>query len=110
MVGTATTGRPLVSAIALPKPMVEPPPTVTQQSAPRDLAISRASFTAPAGACITTLSKTPATLMSFDSKEIIADRPGVESMSTRFAPSRSNSAGNCATEPAPNTTRDGRPV
>ncbi len=33
VVGTATIGSPVVSAIALAKPMVEPPPTGTQQSA-----------------------------------------------------------------------------
>jgi maleylacetate reductase len=39
----------------------------------------------------------------------MAARPGVDSISTRFAPRRSTSAGSCASDPAPNTTRTGCP-
>src|SRR5690349_12957008 len=46
VVGTATTGSAELSAIALPKPMVEPPPTAMQQSASTDFAIARAAPTA----------------------------------------------------------------
>src|SRR5437667_9844691 len=60
VVGTARIGRPEVSAMALPKPMVEPPPTTTQQSALMESASSLASFAASTGVCITALSNTPA--------------------------------------------------
>ena len=39
VVGTASTGSAELSAIALPKPMVEPPPMAMQQSASTDFAI-----------------------------------------------------------------------
>ena len=112
MVGTAITGRPEVSAIALPKPMVEPPPITTQQSAPSDAASRRASSASSTGVCITTLSNTPATkcFRELDTTSAILARPGVEIARTRFAPRRPTSAASCATEPGPNTTREGSPV
>src|SRR3954468_13584810 len=61
VVGTATTGRPDVSAIALPNPIVEPPPTATQQSAFSDAARARALLATSTGVCMTTSSKTPHT-------------------------------------------------
>ena len=107
MVGTATIGSAEVSAIALPKPMVEPPPTVMQQSAPRDFAISRAASTALIGVCITAWSKMPAIFKSRATERTMSALPGVEMSSTRVAPSRSTSAASCETAPAPNTTRAG---
>ena len=105
VVGTATTGNDEVSAIALPKPMVEPPPTAMQQSAPTDFAIVRAASTAAIGVCITAWSKRPATFKSCATERTISARPGVEMSSARLAPRRSTSAASCETAPAPNTTR-----
>src|SRR3954465_4815906 len=107
VVGTATTGSDEVSAIALPKPMVEPPPMATQQSASTDFAISRPAPTAFTGVCITAWSKTPATFNPLASALTMRARPGVEISSGRFAPRRSTSAASSAARPAPNTTRIG---
>ena len=74
VVGTAITGNEEVSAIALPKPMVEPPPIVTQQSALTDFAISRAASTAFTGVCITAWSNVPATSSPFATARTIAAR------------------------------------
>jgi hypothetical protein len=61
---------------------------------------------------MTTRSKTPATLAPSGSAILftMAVRPGVASSSTLFAPSRSTSLPSSATEPAPNTTRIGKPT
>ena len=107
VVGTATTGSDELSAIALPKPIVEPPPMAMQQSASTELAMSRAASTALSGVCITAWSKMPATCSPRAMERTICARPGVEMRSARFAPSLCTSAASCATAPAPNTTRVG---
>src|ERR1700689_425154 len=55
----AMIGRPLSSAMALPSPMVEPPPMATQQSASRFLAAALASRAVSIGTCITAPGKIP---------------------------------------------------
>ena len=107
VVGTATIGSDEVSAIALPKPMVEPPPTAMQQSASTDFAMARAASTAAIGVCITAWSNRPATFKSLATERTISARPGVDISNARFAPRRSTSAASCETAPAPNTTRAG---
>src|SRR5436309_11621887 len=78
VVGTARIGKPEVSAIALPRPMVEPPPTTTQQSALTDFARSLASLASSSGVCITALSNTPATFSELEIAWTISARPGVD--------------------------------
>ena len=56
MVGTATIGRPVVSAIAFARPVVEPPPTLTSASTLCVAAASRARAATSTGTCITTSS------------------------------------------------------
>ena len=60
MVGTARIGSDDVSAIALPRPVVDPPPIATAQSAPTYAAYSRASRAVSTGTCITAFANTPA--------------------------------------------------
>jgi hypothetical protein len=98
--------------MALPRPVVEPPPTATAQSAPSWRATSRASRAVSIGTCITARSKIPAAL----SPSICAMRSadarcsGVDSTSARRAPSASISLPSCEREPGPNTTRPGWPL
>ncbi len=56
----ARIGSPESSAIALPRPVVEPPPMATAQSASSRRATSRASRAVSIGTCITARSNTPA--------------------------------------------------
>ena len=105
----ATIGSPESSAMALPSPVVEPPPMATAQSAPRARATSRASRAVSIGTCIAAFAKTPAerSPRSADTRSADADCSGVDSTSARRAPSRSISGPNCASEPAPKITRAG---
>src|SRR5487761_370954 len=57
-------GRPVVIAIALARPVVEPPPTLTRTSTSLTAAASRARWATSTGTCITTSSCRTATGMS----------------------------------------------
>lgn len=54
VVGTATIGSPDVSATALARPVVEPPPTQTSTSASCRAAAARARSAVASGTCIAT--------------------------------------------------------
>ena len=54
------TGRPCSSAIALPRPIAEPPPTATQPSAPSSAATWRARWATSIGTCMRASGRTPA--------------------------------------------------
>ena len=99
------------SAMALPSPIVEPPPIATQQSAPSSPAISRAACATSTGTCITACAQMPAAR----SPRIAATRSasgrcsGVDKMSARRAPSVDSSSGSLSSAPHSNTTREGVP-
>src|SRR5258706_1014476 len=98
------------SAIALPRPVVEPPPIATAQSAPTRRASSRASRADSIGTCITAFGKTPAarapSIAATRSAESTCS--GVDRISARLAPRRSISRSRYFRLPAPKTTRGTR--
>ncbi len=93
--------------MALPRPVVEPPPMATAQSALAALAASRARRAVSIGTCIAAPSNTPTARSpsSAAARSASARWPGVLSTSTRVAPSRATSSGRRASVPAPKTTR-----
>ncbi len=104
----ARIGSPDWSAMALPRPMVEPPPMATAQSAPQRAASSRASRAVSIGTCITALGNRPAARSPSSSatRRALSTCSGVLSTSARFAPRRSISPGSSRSAPGPKTTRE----
>ncbi len=96
--------------MALPSPVVEPPPTATAQSASSRRASSRASRATSIGTCITARANTPALLAPSmpATRSAVAACSGVVSTSARRAPRRSTSSGSRLSAPWPNKTRGSR--
>src|SRR5258706_9045926 len=110
VVGMATIGIGRSSATALPRPVAEPPPTVTTVSASR----SRASFLATSASAIGTCGRTSEIVPTIRAPSRATSccphcRPERSAMSRiRCPPSRSISSGTRAKTPSPNTPRPGR--
>src|SRR3954452_5995024 len=97
--------------MALPRPVVDPPPTATTASAPRSFTTRSASSVTPTGVCMTAPAKTPADRSPSEAAILLAcasARPGVLSTSARRAQTRSTSGPSRASVPAPKITRVGR--
>ncbi len=110
VVGTAMTGRPVVSATALAVPVADPPPMLSSASAPVTAACCRAAPAASAGTCSRTPVNTPASWppSGVASSRASGSARGVVISSSRDAPSRLTSpASRARAVPAPNTTRPG---
>ncbi len=106
VVGTATIGRPLVSATALANPVVDPPPTHSTRSAPTSSASRRASSATSTGTWGRTSRKWPTTGRSAEMERASSDSAAVETSRTRCASSRATSSVRpVRAEPAPKTTR-----
>src|SRR5579883_2656336 len=102
-------GRPLSSAIALPSPVVEPPPIATAQSPPSRLASARAARAVSIGTCITASAKMPA---ARSPRRPVASSArsrcsGKESTIAFPAPSRATSSASRSKLPTPKITREG---
>ncbi len=95
--------------MALPSPVVEPPPIATAQSTPSCLASSRASRPVSNGTCITARSNTPTARAPSTPATISAEArcSGVDGTRARLQPSASISRISCASAPAPGMTRAG---
>src|SRR2546427_2006174 len=110
VVGMATIGMGRSSATALPRPVAEPPPTVTTVSA----SPSRASLLAASASAIGTCGRTSEIVPTMRSPSRAPSwcahcRPERSAMSMiRCPPRRSISSGTRAKAPSPNTTRPGR--
>ena len=100
------------SAIALPRPMVEPPPMATAQSAPSSAASARALRALSIGTCISAPSWMPARLEPSSSPTFSAWARcgGVQRTSARVDPIASTSSRIEASFPDPKTTREGSAV
>src|SRR5450756_1929019 len=109
VVGTATIGRPLVIAIALARPVVEPPPTLTSASMPFVFAAALARSATSTGTCMTTSSWRRATGMpaAISSARCISAFAAISM--TRVAPRAVISLSRLAVaSPEPKQTRCGR--
>ena len=110
VVGMARIGSGDSSAIALPRPVVEPPPIATAQSAPTRAASSRAARATSIGTCITARANTPAhrSPSRFATSSACAACSGVASTSARLRAEPLDLARQLVeSAPAPNTTRPG---
>ena len=109
VVGTATTGRPVVRAIAFARPVVEPPPTLTIASTLCVAAASRARAATSTGTCITTSSYRSRT-RRFPVRVPAVSISRLDAITmTRLAPSSATSRSRlAAASPEPKLTRCGR--
>lgn len=109
VVGTATTGRPVVSATALARPVVEPPPTHTSASTALSAADLRARSATSTGTCMTTSSWRTATGRSAPTRSAWDASAGAAMSITFDAFSAATSAATAAgASPGAKTTRWGR--
>jgi hypothetical protein len=105
-----TWSAPVRTAIALARPVVEPPPTATTQSKPPEPAAnSSACSVTDTGVCMAAPSNLAAASgpSSFSTSSPASASCGPVSTSARFRPSRSTSSRTWVREPTPNTTRTG---
>ena len=107
MVGIATCGRPVRSAIALARPIVEPPPTATSPSTRSRATTAIAASVTSTGVCIRAPAKrAPARGPSRPAISSASPAwPGVESTSARATPSPSATSPTSPRRPGPNRTR-----
>src|SRR6218665_3246070 len=105
----ATIGRPMSSAIALARPMVEPPTSATTPSAPSDVAYAHALCAPSPGTCMRAPSTTPTQRSPTTAAAAWAtvDSCGVHSTSARSTPNAATSSVRRARLPGANTTRAG---
>lgn len=98
--------------MALPRPVVEPPPRATVQSAPVARTASGARPVTSTGVCVAASAKTPADRSSRRAAIPSASGRccGVESTSAPRRQSARTSSSTRARVPAPNTTRAGSAV
>jgi hypothetical protein len=106
VVGTAMIGRPVVSATALARPVVEPPPTLTSTSTSWAPAASRARSATGTGTCMTTSSWTSATgRPSVIRAARSASAGAAMTIARRQPPSATSAASASAACPDPKRTR-----
>ena len=112
VVGTATIGNPLVNAMALAVPVVDPPPTLNTASARVAAASARACSATRTGTCGRTWLNVAAirSANGATSRSASGRSASPATSNTRDAPSRSISpASRVRAAPAANTTRPGNP-